>query len=140
MKLGKKLAVLLSKGDIVCLFGDLGSGKTMFTKGIAQGLSIRKDAVSSPTFVLMNEYHGKLPLYHFDLYRLDNPQEILGIGYEDFLYGEGVAVVEWAEKLQTLLPKEFVRVQFFIKNENERRVEFSAVGKRAAKILGRLKP
>ena len=139
MRLGKKLAVLLSKGDIVCLFGDLGSGKTVFTKGIAGGLSIRKDAVNSPTFVLMNEYKGKLPLYHFDLYRLDNPQEIAGIGYEDFLYGEGVAVIEWAEKLQTLLPKEFLRVQFFTVNENERRIELSAVGKRAVTILNRLK-
>jgi len=139
MKMGKKLAALLRKGDIVCLFGELGSGKTTFTKGIAVGLHIRKEAVNSPTFVLMNEYDGRLPLFHFDLYRLEETPEILSIGYEEFLYGDGVAVVEWAEKLKRLLPKEFIRVAFSVKKENERLIEFSALGARPKKILLKLK-
>src|SRR3990167_3061167 len=97
LELGEKLARHLRKGDILCLGGELGSGKTIFIKGIAQGLKISPAKVHSPTFVLMNAYEGKLPLYHFDLYRLEGVREISTIGYEEFLYGDGVSVIEWAD-------------------------------------------
>ena len=104
--LAARLAKILKPNAVLCLFGDLGTGKTTFVKGIAEGLKIKKDDVHSPTFVLMNIYEGKLPLFHFDLYRLDNAHEIEVIGYEEFLYGDGVSVIEWAEKMGDLLPKE----------------------------------
>ena len=139
VKLGERLAHALKGGDIVCLSGDLGSGKTTFTKGIARGLKIKEEAVNSPTFVLMNAYEGRLPLFHFDLYRLDKEGEILNLGYEEFLYGNGVSVIEWAEKLGELTPKDFLKIQFENKSENERLLTLLPLGKRAKEITGHLK-
>ena len=105
MQLGARLAKLLKPGDIVCLYGDLGTGKTTFVKGMAKGLKISETEVHSPTFVLMNLYEGRVPLFHFDFYRLDDIQQIGMIGYDEFLYDDGIAVVEWAEKLRfSLVP------------------------------------
>src|SRR3989344_4772163 len=128
LELGEKLAKHLRKGDIVCLEGDLGSGKTTLIKGIAKGLKIASEKVNSPTFVLMNAYHGRLPLYHFDLYRLETTGEIGVIGYEEFLYGDGVAVVEWAERLGDLTPKEHLRIDLTHKEENVRKIKITAAG------------
>ncbi len=137
--LGERLANHLTGGDIIGLFGELGSGKTTFTKGIALGLKIKKESVHSPTFTLLNVYEGKLLLFHFDLYRLDQIKEILNLGYEEFFYGEGVSVIEWAEKLGRLLPQNYLKVQFTNVNENERKIRFSAKGKRSEAILKDLK-
>lgn len=139
MKLGVRLAQFLKKSDIVCLFGDLGTGKTTFTKGIAKGLKIKEKFVNSPSFILMNEYNGKLPLFHFDLYRIDKVKEVFSIGYEEFLYDDGVAVVEWAERLGALLPKNYLKVQFFHKKENERVIKFFPLGRRAKEIVKHFK-
>ena len=125
LKLGKKISSQLKAGDIVCLFGDLGSGKTTLVKGIAQGLGIEADLVNSPTFVLLNIYEGKLPLYHFDLYRLEEVQEILALGYEEYFYGDGITVVEWAERLEHLMPEEYWRVELLHRGENHRLIKFS---------------
>ena len=125
LKLGKKISSRLKAGSIVCLFGDLGSGKTTLVKGIAQGLGIDPDSVNSPTFVLLNVREGKLPLYHFDLYRLEDVQEILAIGYEEYFYGEGITVVEWAERLKYLMPEKYLRVELFHRGENRRLIKFS---------------
>ena len=133
--LGARLARKLKKGDIVCLFGNLGTGKTTLTKGIAKGLKIRKETVNSPTFILMNVYKGKLPLFHFDLYRLDNLKEIAALGYEDFFYDNGVSVIEWADKLKNLLPEDCVAVHFFMKGRDRRVIELSATQKRSREIL-----
>ena len=135
LRLGERLAKHLRKGDIVCLEGDLGSGKTTLIKGIAQGLKIAPEKVNSPTFALMNAYHGRLLLYHFDLYRLEAVHEISSIGYEEFLYGDGVAVIEWAERLGQLMPKEYLRVELKHKGENERSIKLSAVGKRYLHVI-----
>ena len=135
LRLGEKLAKHLREGDIVCLEGDLGSGKTTLIKGIAKGLKIAPAKVNSPTFVLMNAYQGRLPLYHFDLYRLAKREEIGAIGYEEFLYGGGVSVIEWAERLGPLTPKEYVRIELKHKDENERLIRLSAAGKRYFGIL-----
>ncbi len=136
LQLGEKLAKRLRKGDIVCLQGELGAGKTTFIKGVAKGLKIAPEKVNSPTFVLMNAYHGRLPLYHFDLYRLETTGEIGAIGYEEFLYGDGVSVIEWAERLGALTPKEYLRVELKHKGENERSIKVSAVGKKYHEYLG----
>ncbi len=134
--LGERLAKYFKKGDIVCLEGDLGAGKTTLIKGVAKGLKIAAEKVNSPTFVLMNAYQGRLPLYHFDLYRLENTGEISAIGYEEFLYGDGVSVIEWAERLGALTPKEYLRVELKHKGENERSIKISAVGKKYHEYLG----
>ena len=132
-----KFAHSLKGGDIVFLQGDLGAGKTTFVKGLAQGLKADPQNVNSPTFVLMNHYEGKLPLYHFDLYRLEHVHEISSIGYEEFLYGDGVAVIEWAERLGELAPREYLRIELAHKAESERSIKLSAVGERYCQIISR---
>ena len=139
ISLARRLAGQLQKGDILCLSGNLGSGKTTFTKGIAKGLGINEKNVNSPTFILMNAHPGKLPLFHFDFYRLENPGEINQIGYEEFLYDEGVAVIEWAERLKNLFPKEGLKIHFDFEGDKKRLIAFAALGKRGAEILRGLK-
>src|SRR5690625_3611247 len=103
---GRKLATRLSPGDVVCLKGDLGAGKTYLAKGMAAGLAIDPDSVQSPTYTLIAEYEGKLPFYHFDCYRMASPREALEIGAEEYFYGEGVTVIEWPERIAALIPPE----------------------------------
>lgn len=101
--LGSYLGKLAQKADVLLLTGELGTGKTCLVQGIARGLDVDEYAFS-PSFVILRQYHGRLPLYHIDLYRLDSLNEIAGLGLEDYLYGDGVCVIEWAEKAQQLLP------------------------------------
>lgn len=103
---GKELGTSLQAGDIVALIGDLGTGKTALTKYIAEGLGI-KSMITSPTFTIVQEYHdGRLPLYHFDVYRIMEPEEMYELGYEEYFFGNGVCVVEWADRIEELLPKD----------------------------------
>jgi tRNA threonylcarbamoyladenosine biosynthesis protein TsaE len=139
MKLGKALARHLKPGAIVCLHGELGSGKTTLVKGIAEGLKLKQQMVNSPTFVLMNIYEGKLPLYHFDFYRLQNIKEIEQIGYEEFLYGKGICVIEWADKLKELYPKEYLKIELSHVAANERRLSLTPQGNGYEKALRALK-
>jgi tRNA threonylcarbamoyladenosine biosynthesis protein TsaE len=103
--LGEKLGSILRAGDMICLYGGLGAGKTCFAQGIARGLGI-EDTVTSPTFTLINEYYGRLPFYHMDVYRLDSVMEMDDLGYEEYFYSGGVILIEWAEKINELLPEE----------------------------------
>ena len=135
MAFGKHLAKGLRGGDIICLFGDLGSGKTTLIKGIAEGLNINQAKVNSPTFVLMNIYKGRLPLFHFDLYRLEDLQGISSIGYDEFLYGDGVSVVEWADRLGEFLPEKYLRVEMKHKKCDERVIQLSAKGCRYQEVV-----
>lgn len=103
-EMGFRLGKEAKKGEIYCLSGDLGTGKTVFTKGFAKGLGI-EEPVSSPTFTIVQEYkEGRLPLYHFDVYRIADIEEMEEIGYEDYFYGDGVCFIEWAELIKELLP------------------------------------
>ncbi len=103
-QLGKSMGEKAEKGDIYLLLGDLGVGKTVFTKGFADGLGIR-EPISSPTFTIIQEYEeGRLPFYHFDVYRIGDTEEMEEIGYEDYFYGEGVCLIEWANLIEELLP------------------------------------
>ena len=106
---GKKLGKAAKPGTVFCLSGDLGVGKTVFTKGFAAGLGVT-DTVNSPTFTIVQEYKGRLPFYHFDVYRIEEPEEMEEIGYEDYFYGDGVCMIEWAELIKELLPEEAVKV------------------------------
>ncbi|MFH1440623.1 MAG: tRNA (adenosine(37)-N6)-threonylcarbamoyltransferase complex ATPase subunit type 1 TsaE [Candidatus Omnitrophota bacterium] len=138
--IGKKIALNLQKGDIVCLIGNLGSGKTVLTKGIAAGLGINKDRVISPTFVLIRQHRGKnkLGLYHLDLYRLNNINDILELGYEEYFYGDGIAVIEWADKLKCLMPKQCLKIRLSVKGKEKRIIDFTAMGSHYEKLLERL--
>lgn len=107
--LGKKLGEEAEPGAVYCLSGDLGVGKTVFTKGFAVGLGVT-DTVNSPTFTIVQEYQGRLPFYHFDVYRIEEPEEMEEIGYEDYFYGDGACMIEWAELIEELIPADAVKV------------------------------
>ena len=120
-ELGRTFAKRLHKGSVVSITGELGCGKTVFTKGIAKGLGIT-GYVKSPSFVIAHEYDGgRLPLYHIDLYRID--KGVSDLGLEEYIYGKGVCVIEWAEKAEGLLPDNAVMIRFFYEGETKRRIE-----------------
>ena len=107
--IGAMLGGKLKEGDIVCLFGDLGVGKTAFISGIAKALGIR-DYVTSPTFTVVNEYEGDIPLFHFDVYRVYDPDELYNIGFEEYFFRDGVVCIEWADLIPSLIPKKHTDV------------------------------
>jgi tRNA threonylcarbamoyladenosine biosynthesis protein TsaE len=109
VELGRKLGSMLQKGDNVCLTGDLGTGKTAFAGGIAKGLGIG-GYITSPTFTIVNEYEGRLPMYHFDVYRVGDASEMLDTGYYDYIDGDGVTVIEWADLIKEILPADRIDV------------------------------
>lgn len=108
--IAKKFAQQLEPGAVVTLYGDLGSGKTTFVKGICKTFEVR-DNVSSPTFTLINEYSGRLPIYHFDFYRIENLHEIWQLGCEEYFQGDGICLIEWAEKVEELLPEKRIEIR-----------------------------
>lgn len=108
-EIAKKFAKTVKAGDIICLNGDLGAGKTAFTSGFAAGLGYT-GYVSSPTFALINEYRGDMMIYHFDVYRIDESVEMFDIGIDDYLFGDGVCIIEWAERIGELLPDGVINV------------------------------
>ena len=109
-ELGKEIGESAQSGDVFTLEGDLGFGKTIFTKGLAYGLGVREDVVS-PTFTIVQEYEdGRLPFYHFDVYRIGDVEEMDEIGYEDYIHGEGVCLIEWANLIEEILPETRIRI------------------------------
>ena len=128
MEIGAKFAKGLKKGDCVALIGDLGAGKTVFTKGVAKGLGVRNARyVNSPTFVIIKEYEGRFPLYHFDLYRLDGHSGFDDMNYEEYFYGDGVTVIEWADKIRELLPDRYWEVILKATDEKRRDIKIRRV-------------
>ena len=125
-KLGLELAEKAEAGDVIALIGDLGTGKTALTRYIAEGLGI-KDTISSPTFTIVKEYKsGRLPLYHFDVYRLGDGEELLDIGAEEYLYGDGICVIEWADIVADVLPEDAIAINIeYGENEGERIVNIT---------------
>jgi tRNA threonylcarbamoyladenosine biosynthesis protein TsaE len=136
--LGKRLGKIAAAGDVILLVGKLGAGKTCLTQGIAWGLG-SDDYAASPSFVLVRELYGRLPLYHVDFYRLENLEEIAELGLDEYFYGKGVTVVEWAEKAPALLPPEHLLIEMEYVSDNERRLKIKARGKRYRKVLEQLK-
>ncbi len=140
IKIGRVLAQNLKAGDIICLFGGFGSGKTVLTKGVAQGLGIKRDGIISPSFVLLRQHtQGRLALYHFDLYRIETALDIAALGYEDYFYGNGVAIIEWADRLRRLIPEECLKIKISVKSRSQRLFEFSAFGRHYEELLLSLK-
>lgn len=113
----------LKKNSIVCFFGDLGAGKTTFIKGLVEGAAeVSSDLVNSPTFVYLNIYKGKITIYHFDLYRLRDTDEFLSMGFEEYLFTDGLCCIEWSEKIEPLLPPHVIRVTINHQGENKRHI------------------
>jgi tRNA threonylcarbamoyladenosine biosynthesis protein TsaE len=135
-RLGRLLGSLLFPGAIVALCGPLGAGKTFLTRAIAQGLGIVNDrAVNSPTFVLIQEYQARLPIYHFDLYRLTSAQAFLELGAGEYLEGEGVCLIEWADKFSDSLPEERLEIRLHPLSEHVRSAELTGRGERYAALV-----
>lgn len=131
---GRKLAELLQAGDIITMEGDLGAGKTTLTKAIGAGLGVKR-TINSPTFTIIKEYEGRLPLYHMDVYRLENSDE--DIGFEEYFSGEGVSIVEWAQFIEDFLPKE--RLELTLKHDGEARIILlQPIGERYEKLCKEL--
>ena len=124
----------MEKGDVVALLGELGSGKTTFVKGVAEGLGISSEHVNSPSFVICQEYKGRIPLYHFDLHRMTGETDLqrleIEVGLGDYLDGDGVAVIEWANRATQLLPSEYLEISFSFRNDGSRELSFEPRGKR----------
>lgn len=132
--IGRQIGVAAQPGDVLLLVGDLGAGKTVFTQGLGEGLSV-EETVNSPTFVLLHEYHGRLTIYHYDLYRLGNIEETITREWQEFLYGEGVSVVEWANRASEFLPAEHLLLEFTIESETRRVLRLTAAGRRHLELL-----
>jgi len=133
-ELGRRLGKLAQAGDVFLLTGNLGSGKTCLTQGIAWGLGVKEYAFS-PSFVLVREYHGRLPLYHIDLYRLERIEEIVDLRLEEYLYGEGLCVIEWAEKGMEVMPEEHLMVKLGYISPAERSLSLEPQGGRYQQLL-----
>lgn len=136
---GRRLGELLFPGAVVALVGTLGAGKTHLTRAIAEGLNVRNPAaVNSPTFVLIQEYAARLPVYHFDTYRLSGPREFAELGADEYLRGDGVCVIEWADKVEPALPVDHLRIEIEVLAPSVRRFAAQATGARHAALLARL--
>lgn len=130
----ERLGSLLRAGDLILLAGDLGAGKTTLTRGLAAGLGVKERYITSPTFTLINEYEGRVPLYHVDLYRMSGEGEVAGLGLED-LFSQGVLVVEWAERAGSILPVERLEIELQVTGETSRDIHVRGVGKRGGELV-----
>ncbi len=136
--LGARLGGLLTAGDVLAVQGGLGAGKTTFAQGIGRGLHV-KEPVTSPTFTIINEYNGRLPLYHFDTYRLEKVDEMNFLGYEEYFEGDGVTLIEWADRVAETLPEERLDIAIERTGENSRVFRFIPRGKRYERLVEELK-
>ena len=136
-RIGRVLGQFAEPGDVFLLSGDLGTGKTCLTQGIAKGLGI-DEYVRSPTFVLVTIHHGKLPLYHIDIYRLDEVAEVVDLGLEEYLAGDGVSVIEWASKALEVFPQPYMLVTLTYEGETERTIQMEPRGERYERLLAQV--
>ena len=138
VRLGERLARVLEPGTVVPLVGELGAGKTRFVQAVAAAMGVDRSAVASPTFVLLQEYEGRLPIYHFDAYRIGRTDEFLQLGAEELMEGDGVCFIEWADRVADVLPQDRLQVEIEIAGRTKRVFRFTATGPRAQRILQRL--
>lgn len=138
-RIGSLAGEMLKNGDVVALSGELGTGKTTLIKGIAQGMGFDSGEVASPSFTFINEYDGPLPLFHIDLYRLENEKELYEIGYEEYMQGDGVVVIEWADKVPQAIPKESLWITLRYLDAERREIIVAARGARYEKIIEHLR-
>jgi tRNA threonylcarbamoyladenosine biosynthesis protein TsaE len=135
LEVGRLIGAILERGDIVALIGELGSGKTCLTQGMAKGLGVEENVpVVSPTFTLINEYPGKIPLIHLDVYRLSGPRDLEDMGYEEYFEGGGIVVIEWAEKIRDILPAKTLFISMRYIDENTREMILEGPGEKIRKL------
>jgi len=135
LEMGRLIGAILERGDIVALIGELGSGKTCLTQGMAKGLGVEENVpVVSPTFTLINEYPGKIPLIHLDVYRLSGPRDLEDMGYEEYFEGGGIIVIEWAEKIRDILPAKTLFISMRYIDENTREMILEGPGEKIRKL------
>ena len=137
--LGRELGSVMRAGDMIALSGELGAGKTTFVKALATGLGISEDDVSSPSYTLLNEYDGRIPMYHFDLYRLEGADDVDDLGFDEYMDGDGLAVVEWADVAPQILPSEYLEIKIMIKGKESRNLELKGIGERYVKLVEHLR-
>lgn len=135
-EIGYKLGKLLKPGSVICLIGDLGAGKTTMTQSLAKALEV-DDYITSPTFTIVNEYEGKIPLYHFDVYRIGSSDEMYDIGYDEYINGEGVCIIEWANLIEDILPDEYLYIELKYKDMS-REMILNPVGEKYEKLVEEL--
>jgi tRNA threonylcarbamoyladenosine biosynthesis protein TsaE len=136
---GTVLGTLLGRGDVLALVGELGAGKTTFTQGIVRGLGVAEDHyIGSPTFTLINEYEGRVPVYHLDFYRIESPSEVVHLGLEEYLDGDGVAIIEWADKIAALLPEEHMMVRLAYVDCSVRTLDIMGTGAHYDEVVASL--
>lgn len=135
--LAEKLGRLVHSGDVLCMTGDLGAGKTTFTQSFAKGVDV-KDYVTSPTFTLIHEYDGRIPLYHFDVYRINHISEMEDLGYEEYFYGNGVCVIEWASLIEDILPKDRLWIEIKVTGVESRQICFTGTNEHYEGIVKEL--
>lgn len=133
-RLGARLADMLNPGDVLALIGELGTGKTRWVQGVCQGLGVTEPVIS-PTFTLVNEYQGRLPVFHVDLYRLTGAAEALTFGLEDYLYDDGVTLIEWADRAASLLPEQLLTIEMYHLDETKRRIVLRPEGERFVELI-----
>ena len=134
--IGFKLGKLLTPKSVVCLIGDLGAGKTTMTQSLAQSLEV-DDYITSPTFTIVNEYEGRMPLYHFDVYRIGSSDEMYDIGYDEYINGDGVCIIEWENLIDDILPDEYLYIELKYKDMS-REMTLNPVGQKYEKIVEEL--
>ena len=136
-RLGKIIARCLEKGTVICLDGELGAGKTTLTKFIAKESGVKENIVS-PTFTIIKEYEGKLPLYHMDVYRIDSEDDMYDLGYDEYIYSEGVTVIEWADLIKGILPEERIEIRMKRIDDEKREISIEGKGRVFEKLAGEL--
>ena len=140
LKLGLKIGKLLKKGNLAALSGEFGAGKTTLIKGIAGGLGVKDTRyVNSPSFVIVKEYKGRVPVYHFDIHRLDKSSELDTTGYEDYFYGDGVTLIEWGDKITSLLPNEYLDIHIRMNQKDKRSIALTGVGEHYKELVDKIK-
>jgi len=139
-KLGKRIGEKLRAGSIIALTGELGCGKTVLTRGICEGLGVPLRQVNSPTFVLVNEYRGNMPVFHMDMYQLNTESDAVELGIIDYLTraASGVMIIEWAERILQILPDDLLKVKFTFISDSKRQIELSASGEKSGALLKEL--
>ena len=140
MEVGRALGSLCEPGDVVCLGGELGSGKTTLAQAIAKGAGVDdQEYVNSPTFAVLHEYCGRIPIYHMDFYRLGSSDDVLALGLDEYLCGDGLALIEWFERAEDVLPESMLVVHLSFVNTNSRAISLHSTDHRWQKIIGELK-
>jgi len=137
--LGRKIGELLEAGGVVALIGNLGAGKTVIANGLCTGLGVKENYITSPTYTIINQYDdGRIPVYHIDLYRLKNSSELYNLGWDEYIYGHGACVIEWADKAAEMLPEEYLMVNIKVTGTNKRQINLQAESSSYKSLLERL--